>query len=292
MQTIEGLRRRIKSADDLLSVVKTMKALAAVSIRHYEQAVIALGGYNRTVELGLHIVLSGQNGWQLARNAQATGPVGAIIFGTDQGLCGQFNERIVSFAIDRLAHVADNDEVRLMAVGERCAILLQEAGHPVQHIFTVPGGVTGVTPLVQDILLAIEQWRTQAGIDQIVLLHNCPTGGASYEQRFGCLLPLDLDWLQRLAQQEWKSTCLPKYIMDSERLFSSLVQQYLFVMLCCACTESLASEDVSRLAAMQNAERNIKDRLEELYAEYHHQRQNTINAELLDIVAGFEAVTS
>lgn len=179
-----------------------------------------------------------------------------------------------------------------MAVGERCAILLQEAGHPVQHIFTVPGGITGVTPLVQDILLAIEQWRTQVGVDQIVLVHNCPTGGASYEQRFVSLLPLDLDWLRRLARQEWKSTCLPTYSMDSERLFSSLVQQFFFVVLCSACTESLASEDVSRLAAMQNAERNIKDRIEELHAEYHHQRQDSINAELLDIVAGFEAVTS
>ena len=78
--------------------------------------------------------------------------------------------------------------------------------------------------------------------------------------------------------------------MDWDALFSALVQQYLFVALYRACAESLASEDASRLAAMQNAERNIKDRLDELHAEYHHQRQNSITAELLDIVAGYEAV--
>ncbi len=78
--------------------------------------------------------------------------------------------------------------------------------------------------------------------------------------------------------------------MDWEQLFSSLIQQYLFVAIYRASAESLASEDASRLAAMQNAERNIEDRMDELNAEYHHQRQNSITAELLDIVAGFEAV--
>ena len=51
MQTLESLRRRIDSAEDLLAVVKTMKALAAVNIRHYERAVAALAEYNRTIEI-------------------------------------------------------------------------------------------------------------------------------------------------------------------------------------------------------------------------------------------------
>ena len=76
MQTIEGLRRRIKSASDLLSVVKTMKALAAVSIRHYEHAVASLSEYNRTVELGLHIVLTAQNEWKVTEHPDLDGTSG------------------------------------------------------------------------------------------------------------------------------------------------------------------------------------------------------------------------
>ena len=57
MLTAEALKRKIQSADDLLSVVKTMKALAAVSIRQYQRAVESLSDYNRTVEMGLQIVL-------------------------------------------------------------------------------------------------------------------------------------------------------------------------------------------------------------------------------------------
>ena len=57
MQTPEALKRKIQSAQDLLGVVKTMKALAAVSIRQYQRAVESLADYNRTVEMGLQIVL-------------------------------------------------------------------------------------------------------------------------------------------------------------------------------------------------------------------------------------------
>ena len=54
---IEHLKRKIKSAGDLLSVVKTMKILAAVSIRQYEKALESFVEYNRTVEMGLQVVL-------------------------------------------------------------------------------------------------------------------------------------------------------------------------------------------------------------------------------------------
>jgi F-type H+-transporting ATPase subunit gamma len=66
----------------------------------------------------------------------------------------------------------------------------------------------------------------------------------------------------------------------------------MFVVLHCSCTESLASEEASRLAAMQQAERNIEERLNELHAHYHQQRQSAITTELLDIIAGYAAVTA
>ena len=78
--------------------------------------------------------------------------------------------------------------------------------------------------------------------------------------------------------------------MDWNRLFSLLVRQYLFVSLYRAFAESLASENASRLASMQVAERNIENRLDELNALYHQQRQGAIDSELFDLVAGFEAL--
>jgi F-type H+-transporting ATPase subunit gamma len=72
---------------------------------------------------------------------------------------------------------------------------------------------------------------------------------------------------------------------------ASLLRQRLFVALYQAFAESMASENASRLASMQAAERNIEERLEELQALFRYRRQHGITEELLDIVAGFEALS-
>lgn len=102
MQTTESLKRRIKSAGDLLSVVKTMKALAAVSIRQYQKAVESLEDYNRAVEMGLQIVLKERMGAMMQSKDAVVKRMGAIVFGSDQGLCGQLNEQISVFALDNI----------------------------------------------------------------------------------------------------------------------------------------------------------------------------------------------
>jgi F-type H+-transporting ATPase subunit gamma len=79
--------------------------------------------------------------------------------------------------------------------------------------------------------------------------------------------------------------------MDRARLLYDLLGQYLFVTLYQALAESLASENAARLAAMQAAENNIEERLKDLRLQYNQLRQSTITEELLDIVAGFEALT-
>jgi F-type H+-transporting ATPase subunit gamma len=70
----------------------------------------------------------------------------------------------------------------------------------------------------------------------------------------------------------------------------ALIREYLFVTLFKACAESLASENASRLAAMQRAQRNIDDLLEVLQAAFHQKRQTSIDAELFDVIWGFEAL--
>ena len=70
----------------------------------------------------------------------------------------------------------------------------------------------------------------------------------------------------------------------------ALISGYLFVSLFRACAESLASENSSRLAAMQRAEKNIEELLDDLSHKFHSLRQSTIDEELFDVVSGFEAL--
>ena len=72
-------------------------------------------------------------------------------------------------------------------------------------------------------------------------------------------------------------------------ILRALIREYLFISLFKACAESLASENASRLAAMQRAEKNIEDLLETLYGDFHRLRQSSIDEELFDVISGYEA---
>jgi F-type H+-transporting ATPase subunit gamma len=290
MLTLEGLRRRIAATQGLQSVVKTMKVLAAVSIRQYEQAVVSLEQYNQTVETGFQVVLKNRAP-VIPRKVQPTTRTGAIVFGSEQGLVGQFNERIASHTI-RVLNALDVParERAVLVVGMRVGSHLEAAGQPVEEYFDVPGSLTGITPLVQDIVLKIEAWVHEQGIERVYLCYNRTLSAATYEPHSLQLLPMDMEWLQGLRREPWPTRAMPTSTMDWDKLFTALFRQYLFVSLYRACAESLAGENASRLAAMQAAERNIEERLEELHTQYHYMRQSSITEELLDIVAGFEVL--
>jgi F-type H+-transporting ATPase subunit gamma len=78
--------------------------------------------------------------------------------------------------------------------------------------------------------------------------------------------------------------------MGGSATLRTLIREYLFVSLFRACAESLASENASRLAAMERADRNIDELLEDLNGTFHRLRQSGIDAELFDVIAGFEAL--
>src|SRR5690606_41876212 len=100
-QTLESMRRRIRSAEDLYSVVRVMKALAAASIRQSERAVESLAEYSRTIEEGLQIVLRKRS--EAIPAAAPPGPRwGVIVFGSDQGMCGAVNAPVAERALEQL----------------------------------------------------------------------------------------------------------------------------------------------------------------------------------------------
>ena len=292
METIESLKRKISSAQDLRSVVKTMKALAAVNIRQYEKAVESLAEYNRTVEVGFQILLMQRPGEVAIIEPALSESLGVIVFGSDQGMVGQFNEVIAQHTANQMATLRiDRQNLAVLAVGQRVFSRLQEAGQPVEDVMAVPGSAAAITPTVQDVVLTIEIWRMHREIDRILLLYNKPLSGSSYRPHSLQILPVDPEWLRDLEYRPWPCRAVPLFTMDWNRLFSALIRQYLFVSIYRAFAESLASENASRLASMQVAERNIHDRLEELHAKFHQRRQTTIMEELFDIVTGFEALT-
>ncbi len=289
-QTLELMRRRISTAEDLYGVVRVMKALAAASVRQYEAAVESLAEYNRTIEAGLQVALRNRPESILPGMADGNRQA-VIVFGSDQGMCGAFNEQIATFTLERLDAMGDErGDIEVLAVGARVVGRLEDAGCQVIRRLPMPSSIAGVTPAVHELLLAVEELRFAGGIDQLQVIHHRPGAHTGSRPQILQLLPVDRAWLDCLAARDWDSRSLPTFSMEWRELFSSLIRQHLFVALYRAFAESLASENASRLSSMQAAERNIESHLEKLELDYHQGRQESIQAELLDIVAGFETL--
>lgn len=289
--TVQGLRRQIDSADDLQSVVRTMKALAASSIGQYEKSVRALADYYRTVELGLGACFRSSGPAPLRpqrRGPAAAGGVSAVVFGSDQGLVGRFNEAVADHAIATLATLPGTP--RVWAVGERVHARLADAGVSLAGRFAVPTSVNTIAPLVGQVLVASQARGRHDADGELHLFYNSPASGATYASVDQRLLPLDEDWRRARAKLPWPTKNLPEVIGGGAATLGALIGEYLFVSLFRACAESLASENASRLAAMERADRNIDELLVDVRASFHRLRQSGIDEELFDVISGFDAL--
>jgi F-type H+-transporting ATPase subunit gamma len=125
---------------------------------------------------------------------------------------------------------------------------------------------------------------------EVYVFHNHPKSGDLYEPVCKRLLPLDDAWRKKLLEKPWPTRSLPEVIDGVVPALRAFLRDYLFVLLFQACAESLASENSSRLAAMQRAEKNIEGMLDDLIRTLHRVRQESIDEELFDVIAGFEAL--
>jgi F-type H+-transporting ATPase subunit gamma len=268
-----------------------MKAIAASSIGDYERAVTAVGDYYKTVERGLGACFREQ-GFQPADDTTSNiqCPPCIIVFGTDQGLVGQFNDTIADFvlAYPSANHRASypSQQALVWVVGERLYERLKDGKMTTQAHFDVPDSVKSIAPLIGKILLHIESLHPFTSLTELHLFYNRPDNSPVYRPVTQRLLPLDQHWSRQLAEQTWPSNNIPGVLGHKTATLGALIREYVFVSLFRACAESLSSENASRLAAMQRAEKNIEELLTTLKQNYHRQRQAGIDAEMFDVIAG------
>jgi len=318
MQTLEELRATIHTTQELQSVVRTMKALAMAGSRQYQLARESLVSYTDNVEKALQAVLrlkrfdaAPSSLTSLLASPPSTGDVGVILYGSSHGLCGPFNERIVTFTAGELQNRGiAGERCRMAVVGDRLATLLEGGPLSVEERFSLPSSVAAVSVLLQELLPLIEGWRfqdsvagammtdsewserehTNAGVVRILLVYQSVLTATTHQPKAVQLLPLDPSWLGELQWRAWGSCGEPMSTQPLPGLFAGIVQEYLHLSLFRAAVESLASENAARLTSMHAAGEHIDERLSELNALHRQQRQNAITGELLDIVSGFEAL--
>ena len=281
MESSEALKKHIDAAVSLKSIVRTMKVLSAVSLRQYEKLVQSAARHRQGVEMGLTIALKDRIREPAVKRGSG---VFGIVFGSEMGLCGQFNERVTQTA-------ADDKPLKVMAVGDKTASKLMDAGITPAAAIPYPASVSAaVSAPMSAVLETARKWHEDEPQHEIRLYYNRPSGrGTGFEQQVKILLPVDEGYLASLGQRPWKSNCIPKAMWDKKNLTASLIKGLLYSDIYTAFVDSLAAENAARLASMQAAEKHIDEYLDELNLGYNRARQDAITSELLDIVSGAEA---
>jgi F-type H+-transporting ATPase subunit gamma len=269
-------------------VVRAMKAISASSIGQYEKAVEALGQYQRSVELALSLCLGNERPATAAPRGTDHRATGALVFGSDQGLVGRFNEVIGEFAARTLQKLPGSKTV--WAVGERVCPALEAAGLTVSKRFIVPSSIVAITALVTEIQIEIEGYMAANRDAEVQVFHNAPRPAAGYEVACQRPLPLDAAWYQRIRAVPWPNAQLAQVLGERATSLPALIHEQLFISLYRACAQSLAAENASRLEAMQRAEENIASVSEDLRQSLNRLRQSSIDEELFDVVAGFNSL--
>ena len=285
-QTLEHLTRRTATMGSIRGIVRTMKTMSAINAAPYERAAEAIEAYRATVLDGLHAFVTAHGPLPVKRRSD--GPAILIAFGTDHGLCGNYNEIVAQAVAQEVAQAP----CRVLCVGVQAEDALTGLGiHPVATLMP-PANVDGVERLAGRLLARLDRMRDAPGLaDCAVSMVFMQRAGHGRQRPVAQpLLPLDPDLADGFAHRRWQSSSLPFSRLDPAVLLSALLRSYLFSGLYRAAAEAMVTENAARLARMQQAERAVDDRLEMLNADLRALRQSEITTELLDVIIGFEAL--
>ncbi|MFO8068591.1 MAG: FoF1 ATP synthase subunit gamma [Alkalibacterium sp.] len=284
MQGLQGIKKSIDSAENLRTIVSTMKAHASANINQFQNAAKASMEYRSILDMSLFIVLSEDEEMESSEEIQK-GNTLHIIFGSDHGLAGRVNERISSFALE---HISQNTDDKVIVIGQQIFQRLKD-DVTIRKTFMQPQSTDIIFSMVNKLLVQIDEIRDEMPIEKIVLYYNKPHDASIFIEDTELLFPIDLVELSKNKVQ-WESKGLPTYFAEKQEIISDLIRQYFFITLYRTFCFSMASENASRLASMQSAEKNIDNQLEELNDLFRRKRQNNITEELNDIISGFKAI--
>ena len=292
MARIEQLKEQLKNGRDIQSVVKTMKTFASIHIRHYQKASSSLNDYAVMVEKAFASLLGAVplSNVSPPKGVAKKGRRAFIVFGSDQGLVGRFNEQTALFTIEQLGTLKAAPYL-LCTMGQRLAQYLEGSGGlTIESRISTPSSAGNALSVLGELLTIIESWRQEFGVQSLALIYNQMQTPTSCKPVLLGLLPPDPAWFAGLTQKGRKPAAPSLVNASAEALAAALVRHYIFTGLYRAMMESLKCENAVRLAAMQVAEKHVEEYLDELTLAFNQERQNQITEELLDIVAGVEAL--
>ena len=284
MADLRRLRRQLESIRALGDIVAAMRDLAAICVRRAEAAVRATRPYAELVETALDEAMKQAGLQQEERPADASAV--AVVFTSEQGLCGAYNDRVVRRALEFMSKAPRR--AQLVAIGRRGRDLLAPQGAKAALSLPAPTNLEGIRSQVLELAGQVFELYSERGASELFFVYNAYVGMGRFQETVRQVLPVSPGDLQ--ASRERAFGYEPILTAPPRELLGRLIEEYFFIQFYRGLLESHASENGARLASMTAATTNIDERIVALTRQFQSVRQEDITSELLDVVSGAEAL--
>jgi F-type H+-transporting ATPase subunit gamma len=300
------VRNRISSVKNIEKITRAMEMVAAARLRRAEQRIEALRPYASAIRRMTREAAEAAGrvpGLPILQEHERVSKVGLLLVAGDRGLAGAFNSQIVRAGVAAgREHDSDGRQPVYYAAGRRPASSLTFRGlEPAQSFigFSDRPAYADARNIAERLMAAY----IDEEVDQVEIFYNGYVSPITQEVRRETLLPLqqatilesDEDEDEKGEDTEHKDDsgqhALVEYEPDPEEILERLIPDYVEISIYRALLESTASEHGARMTAMRNASENAGEVIEDLTLEMNRARQAEITQEIMEVVAGAEALS-
>jgi F-type H+-transporting ATPase subunit gamma len=295
--TVQDIRRRIRSVTNTRKITRAMELVAAAKLRKAQQRIEAMRPYaDRMLELmgGTARASSSVRGLPLLQPREQVQNVAIVPLTGDRGLAGAFNSQILRRALALQRELqGQGQQARWVSVGRRGTGSLRF------RRLDLAGEFTGFTDQpryadAQAIAHRLTELYTSGEVDRVVVVYNQFESPLVQRVTVQDVLPLSTDLLETDEDERREDALRGDFIFEPEpeEILARLLPVYLETELYRALLESAASEHGARMTAMRNASKNAGELIDSLTLAMNRARQAEITQEILEVVAGADALTA
>jgi F-type H+-transporting ATPase subunit gamma len=292
----KDLKSRIASVKNIQKITRAMEMVAAARLRRAEQRIEALRPYAAAIRQMTRQAAEAAENFPRLPILQQHEPeqkIGILFVTGDRGLAGAFNSQILRAGLRAASeHEHQGRDISYYASGRRGVSSLTFRG------LDVAGSYVGFTDRpsyanAREIAENLMSAYIDRELDRVEILYNGYVSPLTQEVRRETLLPLQEADILTAAEDETEGSAhhaLVEYEPDAEEILHRLIPDYVEISLFRALLESTASEHGARMTAMRNASDNAGELIESLTLQMNRARQSEITQEILEVVAGAEAL--
>ena len=289
MANLKEVKERINSVSSTQQITNAMKMVAAAKLRRAQDKIIQMRPYSQKLTAILNNVSSASEGNIEIVYAQERGVENVLVIPltSDKGLCGAFNSNILKTTVYDIKTRFVGKNVTVMPLGKKALDFFKKHSYPL---------ITNFSGVFSDV--SFENAREAAeytmaafekgAYDQVVLVYNQFKNVATQIVQVEQFLPIPK------SENEATTEVETDYIIEPSQQYivEELVPNSLKIQFYKAILDSNASEHGARMTAMDKATENAGELLKELKLVYNRTRQAAITNEILEIVAGADALGS